>query len=400
MRRAVALGAGVLLAGAGFTSMLGCDPLIEMPRLPVHGTLDSKTSEERLETKSDTVSKSQACGSFVSGDFTIEILSIEKIEGGVQVFVKAWKKGEPQGFGADGSVEIERFRFFNPPLLVPDDNGPIIQEYTSETSGKSFTFRFREDPAEALRQAVADSVEASVRPGKIVSGKVGNTTSTFYPEADPASTAGDARIFYNGAAAYATAQAATDGTGVENSGASAEVNNLTVGTFRVSRFFVAFDTSSIPDTDSISSATLSYFCFDKNDPDSDSLSVVAATPSSVTTYTTADFDQAGTTKLASDITFASMSCASAYNDFALNASGLANITATGVSKFAWRTAKDISATAPSGITYVDGRTADVAGTTEDPKLVVNHAAAVEANNPGKLFRSGGTVIRGTSVIIK
>src|SRR3990167_1069334 len=43
------------------------------------------------------------------------------------------KRGtELRGFGADGSVEIERFRIYNPPILVDDPNGTIIREWTDE----------------------------------------------------------------------------------------------------------------------------------------------------------------------------------------------------------------------------------------------------------------------------
>jgi hypothetical protein len=32
------------------------------------------------------------------------------------------------GLGKDGSVEIERFRFFNPTILVDDPNGSVVRE--------------------------------------------------------------------------------------------------------------------------------------------------------------------------------------------------------------------------------------------------------------------------------
>lgn len=38
----------------------------------------------------------------------------------VQLFVRAWKGDAQYGFGKNASIETERVRVFNPPLLVPD----------------------------------------------------------------------------------------------------------------------------------------------------------------------------------------------------------------------------------------------------------------------------------------
>src|SRR3989344_2016473 len=51
---------------------------------------------------------------------TREIQSVQKIEGGIEILARAWKDGKQLGFGKDGSVEIERFKIFNPPILVDD----------------------------------------------------------------------------------------------------------------------------------------------------------------------------------------------------------------------------------------------------------------------------------------
>lgn len=345
----------------------------------------------RATLKGQEIAKVVSVGEFTDGEFRIEVTGVEAIEDGVQVFARAWKDGQQLGFGRDGTVDIERFRFFNPPVLVPDEEGDIIIESYSETRGSAHIQRFREDPLTALQQALFQVVSRSGREGvSIRQGSRGNTISTFYSEADPASVAGDARIANNGAGgvSYTTIQNATAGSVVENSGQSAEVNNLKVGTaYRVSKFFVAFSTSAIPDTDMIASSTISYYAFDKGDADSDSFSVVAATPASATTYITGDFDQASTTKLATDIPVSSVST-SAYTNFLLNSSGRANVSATDTSKFAFRLAKDISATQPTGITYIDGRTSDVAGTTNDPKLTVEHYTNVAPSEPTSLLSEG------------
>ncbi len=61
----------------------------------------------------------------------------------------------------------------------------------------------------------------------------------------------------------------------------------------------------------------------------------------------------------------------AYNDFALNATGIALISKTGVTHLGVRLAKEISATQPSGLNYVVFASRDAAGgESTAPKLVV------------------------------
>ena len=374
---AKALIAGAILVAGGVMGTIGCDPLIpiELPT-DIRSELEGKTAAEKANIKGEALASRKACGSHTdkASGITMEITGIEKIEGGVQVFAKAWKDGEQLGFGEDGSVEIERFRIFNPPILVPDENGTIISEYTSETTGKHHVFRYREDPTEALRQVVAQIAgEVGKKGTQIEEGKVGRTTSTFYPDASPETTSVDGYVTQRGGT-YATVQADTVGDTANDSGTGAEVNNLKTGaTYYVYRAFFLFDTSSIPDSDTISSAVFSAYGFSVGNADSDSMSVVASTPASNTALVLADFDQVGTTKFATDIPLGSWNTAG-YNDFTLNGSGVAAVTKTGISKFALRMAKDISATQPTGLNYAEMYMAEQSGTTNDPKLVVVHAA--------------------------
>lgn len=107
-------------------------------------------------------------------------------QSGIELFAKAWKGDKQLGFGKDGSVEIERFRIFNPPILVDDPNGDIVREWTDEKTGELKQRKLREDPIEAIRQTVAHNVKiVGKENAQIVIGKIGNTTSTFYPDAHP-----------------------------------------------------------------------------------------------------------------------------------------------------------------------------------------------------------------------
>jgi len=97
--------------------------------------LTNKTAKEKAQLKSIELAKVKI-SKFKKGDFDIEIIGdIKEIEvngvNGIELFATAKKNGKPCGFGKDGSIDIERFRFFNPPILVDDKNGDIIEERTN-----------------------------------------------------------------------------------------------------------------------------------------------------------------------------------------------------------------------------------------------------------------------------
>jgi hypothetical protein len=146
----------------------------------------------------------------------------------------------------------------------------------------------------------------------------------------------------------------------------------------IDRALTLFDTSSIPDTDTISSGTVSLYGFSKGA----SMTNTGfgpygnATPASNTSLAASDYGQIGATQLASEMTIVAFST-SAYNAFTLNASGLAVISKTGVTKIGWRLKNDADNSAPTwaegGQVIVAPYSADQAGTANDPKLVVTHA---------------------------
>lgn len=91
------------------------------------------------------------------------------------------------------------------------------------------------------------------------------------------------------------------------------------------RGFFLFDTSSIPANATIISATLSLYGTGKtNGLGSPDIHIASASPASDSTLTNGDFDNIGTTSFGS-VSYAGWST-SGYNDFVLNASGLANIS--------------------------------------------------------------------------
>jgi hypothetical protein len=153
------------------------------------------------------------------------------------------------------------------------------------------------------------------------------------------------------------------------------------------RGIALFDTSSLRVGATISAATLSFFGLSKSDTGTaitPNINVYASTPASNTALADADYGQTGSTAFATAITYAGWSTV-AYNDFALNANGLANISVTSISKFSAKNANyDVAASAPTwssaSVHEIDSYLANQTGTANDPKLVVTFIPLPLNNN--------------------
>ena len=84
--------------------------------------LKNKDGKQKAKIKAKEICKVNHIGKTKRGNLEVKIISIKEIEGGIEVMARAWKKGKQLGFGKDGSVDIERFNIYNPPVLVEDDN--------------------------------------------------------------------------------------------------------------------------------------------------------------------------------------------------------------------------------------------------------------------------------------
>jgi hypothetical protein len=216
--------------------------------------------------------------------------------------------------------------------------------------------------------------------------------STFYPDPDAESTSVDGVIVAGSGMGHATAQdawnivtAATTGTASPSGGSydlSSSVNYFVRGdsyNASLGRVFLLFDTSSLSSSASISSATLSIYVTAKINGDNsgfDSVNVVTTTPASNTDLVSTDYDDITSTLQASAVDLSAIST-SAYNNFALNATGLGNIAKTGVTKFGLRTGEDIADDRPVTDTEntVTISAAETSGTSQDPKLEVTYTVA-------------------------
>ena len=328
---------------------------------------------------------------FSGADYFIEVQSFEPIDQGVQLFARAWdSNNNPVGFGVDGSVEIERFRIINPPILVDDPSGSIVRTQINDRTGQIETRRLREDMQRAVLESLAHTIKLVGKDGKnIIVGKMGNTTTTVYPDPSPESTSVDGKIVSGGQTTWGAARGATTGTANDSELSHDQAILSYAGAadnWQITRAIYVFDTSSITDTDTIDSAVLSIFVKTNSDGDNDGddyINIYASTPATDTAVIGDDYDQINTTAQATSIDLTAGFTNETYADFTLNATGLGNVSKTAVSKFGAREGHDAVNNQPatsSGDMGIGAYFADTAGTTKDPKLVVQHSAASTAKD--------------------
>jgi hypothetical protein len=360
----------------------------------IENLLKNKNAKQKAQIKSQELAKVKFSNAFTKDGIKIKIVrDIEIIDGGIQLFAQAWKDGKQLGFGKDGSVEIERFRIFKPPVLVDDINGDIIREWEEEDleTGKIIKKqrRLRFDPTEAIKQDLAHTINQVGKDGKnIIKGKIGNTTSTFYPSAGAVSPV-DGRIYYDSTTSWANSRAGATGGGVDVISANTVVvqsEQASAVSYPISRNAFLFDTSPIG-TDTVDSGTFSlYSSATGNDTETTNpadLALVSSSPATNDNLVTADYDITnwGSTRYATDFDLGTFIATTGYKDMTLNASGIAFVNTTGITKFGIRGANDVDNVAPTARSYGMAYYADQTGTTQDPKLVVVHSAAASTFVP-------------------
>ncbi len=150
---------------------------------------------------------------------------------------------------------------------------------------------------------------------------------------------------------------------------------------QIGRSFYPFDTSSLPDGDTIDSATFSIYgrVNTFNGGGTLEIGVVQTSQASTSTLTSTDFDQCGAinspTEGATRLSYTSTDSES-YRDFTLNSTGLTWIDKTGTTKLGVRTGHDMDDILPGTgeehrfLSYYSEQT----GTSQDPVLEVIHSA--------------------------
>ena len=357
--------------------------------------LENKTAKEKADIKGQEIAKLLKVPKTQVGDYWIEITELKAIETGVELYARAWDTNGQIGFGQDGSVDLERFVFINPPILVNDFNGAIIRE-SLDDGGKVRQRKLREDPKQALLESLAHTISVKQQKfddSKIIAGKLGNTTTTVYPDAGSGGgTTIDGQVIREGVtdASWNTLRTSA-GTAVSETDAQARPylagKDVSGNWATLYRAIYTFDTSTIPDTDTIDSATFSLSSYadnvDDNNQDPD-INVFGSTPAANNDLATTDYLQTGSTAYSdTPILIDSWVTSGAYNDFAFNATGKAAIVKTGVTPLSAKNANydnaNVAPTLGSSQRFGIGAFwADQAGTTNDPKLVVEHTAEAAA----------------------
>ncbi len=224
------------------------------------------------------------------------------------------------------------------------------------------------------------------------------TTSTFYPDPNTETSTVDGVVMrVNVQESFSTKRNGA-GNAVDDSTSPhipAQISDGTSTNWKhMTRGIFLFDTSSIPDTHTVASAT---FSLKRNassqDTYSQSVSLTSSNPASNTSLASSDYGNVGTTLYATDVTIASMGVGS-YTDWTLNSTGLSAISQTGITKLGTRIRSDIDNSDPgsngsnSNGSYIEVYMAEASGTSNDPKLVVVHSTTPDV--PTALLTEGQT----------
>ena len=138
-----------------------------------------------------------------------------------------------------------------------------------------------------------------------------------------------------------------------------------------------FDTSSIG-SNVVTDAVYSFTSSAALDSAAElTFNIVASTPASNTALVAADYDNVGTTSFGTIESDAVTHDSATYNAITFNSSGEEHVDTSGVTKLAMRWEADRANAEPSSGTNGAGCTqlsADNAGTSSDPKLVITHEA--------------------------
>jgi len=214
----------------------------------------------------------------------------------------------------------------------------------------------------------------------------GFATLTTWPATGSGGSSCDARMTVSvTTTTFALVRNATDATSVDVSASNALVGYRSSSTtdqyLEMTRIICTFNTSLLGAAAEITSSSFSLYgaSASRTFLGDDFIKVVAATPASSNDIVVADWSQFGGTSLSDTSIAATAFSSAAYNVFDLNASGLANISKTGVSQFGVRLARDLDNTAPTWVTatVTDITTwlADLGGTANDPRLIVTYTGA-------------------------
>ena len=359
--------------------------------------LTNKTAKEKSQIKSSEIAKLNHVGKFTRGDLEVEIISLNTLQvgeqHGIELYARAWDKGEQIGF-VDGTVEIEHFRIFNPPILVPDGTKSLVERLNPKGELQEFEEdNYKEDLTEAVLQSLEHAIKVTTNKlprGMIVNGRIGNTTSTFYPDGTGSN---DVSLFEDTAGQTWGTKVAAPGIFGNQLGSNANAI-LYVAAHTVSgqwnqlrRGVTTFETAAIDSGDTVSAAVLSIWGKGMYQATMTlGIAMDEFLGSNTDTWDGTEYGILATFWASnrfgtSDISNSSWTNGS-YNDFTMSTFTPIKKGVGAVTRLGLRLAQDIDNSTPTWASGVqDGFKWSgyvVAGTTNDPKLVVTHAAAAAA----------------------
>lgn len=360
-------------------------------------TLRPLDTQEKVSFKACEITKAVQLGTYAREDYTIELVEVSPMEGGIQIFARAWSGKEQIGFG-DGTVDIERFKFYMEDrgknsdvswFVVPDPLGSIVIEETqTDIDGNPVlvTTRYREDPQEHLLMFLENVIgnvphhDAS----KIIPGKRGSTVSSF-----TSNTGGDGRVQYSHTT-WSTARGATTGSSAvaDETDGWIFLGDYAAPDYIISWSAMPFDTSALPDTDNIDSASLEVRQTASNGEGNRAVGLIQSTQGSNTTLATTDYDErGGTSGVSEGATRVTMNTQNTDWTFTLNATGLGWISKTGYTKLGLRGGYDIDNTTPVARNYTRVAYAENATAAYRPTLTITHSASasVEETTPQEII---------------
>lgn len=350
--------------------------------------LKNKNAKEQAKIKGQEIAKVDFRGEYISQEYgiKIDIQSIKTIESGVEVMARAWKGKKQLGFGADGSVEIERFRLINPPINTADGTTRIE---TYEKGIQATVNNFKEDPAQTIRNVIVHIASTHGQEDtQIVKGKAGNTVTAVYPLSGTGTAPidGYAEQVYGSGETFASLRSGS-GTGSNETGNKIWVslharNAVNPNLFEIlRRSIIGFPTNAIG-TDNVSIATISMHPTNLNTALGDTdISFTEVTPVDELSVENADYNIAkyADTHLVTGQAISTLDTG-AYEVWILNATGRDYINGSGNTIFSMRLGFEIDDDFDNTYggdwwTGIATSSADetAGGTDQDPLLTMTHS---------------------------
>lgn len=208
----------------------------------------------------------------------------------------------------------------------------------------------------------------------------GLTTTTVYPDPHTETSTVDGYLSQVTNVSWADGHDAATADNAYDDLTNLEIytGRTSTGNWAFKRGVFLFDTSSVG-SDTISSANLDLYNIiskiNQVDDGLDYLAVVSSAPASNTALVVGDFDSFGTTEFSDQRDLGGMTL-STTETYTFNASGIAAINGSGISKFGVREGHDITDTpVPTSGSNINRIYVEPAEGTNDPALTIVHAAA-------------------------